>query len=155
MIGERIREERSRLDLNQSDMADIAGVGKRTIIDWEKDRSSPTAQHLVKLSAVGVDTTYILTGVRTNTAEMFVAQKLAASAHRSETAGDVQGADALFKQALDWQESILQRAEIALKRKESLREISFMLCSLSDDEFEEALKAVSNIHTTALMRRHR
>ena len=80
MIGERIREERSRLDLNQSDMADIAGVGKRTIIDWEKDRSSPTAQHLVKLSAVGVDTTYILTGVRTNTAEMFVAQKLAASA---------------------------------------------------------------------------
>ncbi|QBK70694.1 XRE family transcriptional regulator [Acinetobacter johnsonii] len=62
MIGVRIKEERSRLGLNQPDFAEIAGVSKRTLIDWEKDSSSPNAVHLSALSQAGVDVHYIITG---------------------------------------------------------------------------------------------
>lgn len=62
MIGVRIKEERSRLGLNQPDFAEIAGVSKRTLIDWEKDASSPNAVHLSALSKAGVDVQYIITG---------------------------------------------------------------------------------------------
>ena len=150
MIGERIRKERVRLELNQSDMADLAGVGKRTMIDWEKDRSSPTAQHLLKLSAGGVDTSYILTGIRTSDVEMHISQKLTKTAQQFEQDGDIQRAGKMLHEALNWQEGIIQRAETALKRKEKLREINFMLCSLPDDDFEEALDAVGELYFSNL-----
>ncbi|ENX58184.1 MULTISPECIES: XRE family transcriptional regulator [Acinetobacter] len=66
MIGARIKEERTRLDLNQPDFGAIAGASKRTVIEWEKDNSSPTAVQLSALSEVGVDVTYVITGNRLN-----------------------------------------------------------------------------------------
>ncbi|WP_336033361.1 XRE family transcriptional regulator [Acinetobacter bereziniae] len=64
MIGERIKEERNRLGLNQTDFAQIAKASKRTLIDWEKNVSSPTAVQLSALSEIGVDTNFIITGHR-------------------------------------------------------------------------------------------
>lgn len=62
MIGERIKEERTRLGFNQPDFAEVANVSRRTLIDWEKNASSPTAVQLSALSAIGVDVNYIITG---------------------------------------------------------------------------------------------
>ncbi len=62
MIGLRIKEERIRLGLTQPDFAQIAGISKRTLIDWEKDASSPNAVQLSALSQAGVDVNYIITG---------------------------------------------------------------------------------------------
>ena len=64
MIGNRLREERERLGLTQPVFAELAGAKKRTLIDWEKDVSSPTAVQLAQLAAAGADVLYILTGQR-------------------------------------------------------------------------------------------
>lgn len=64
MIGNRLKEERERLGLAQPAFAEIAGAAKRTLIDWEKNTSSPTAVQLSALQKAGVDTHYVLTGVR-------------------------------------------------------------------------------------------
>lgn len=62
MIGERIKKERTKLGLNQPDFAQIAGVSRRTVIDWEKNVSSPTAVQLSALSEIGIDVGYVVTG---------------------------------------------------------------------------------------------
>lgn len=64
MIGRRLKEERERLGLNQTDFAAIAGAAKRTQIDWEKGVTSPNAEQLAAIAAAGADVLYILTGVR-------------------------------------------------------------------------------------------
>lgn len=64
MIGERLKEERERLNLTQPVFSDAAGAKKRTLIDWEKNISSPTAVQLSALSGIGVDVLYVLTGQR-------------------------------------------------------------------------------------------
>lgn len=69
MIGDRLREERVRIGATQADFSATVGAAKRTIIDWEKDRTSPTALQLTALAKVGVDVGYILTGERKQTAE--------------------------------------------------------------------------------------
>ena len=68
MIGDRLKEERDRLGLTQPAFAEIADAKKRTLIDWEKGVSSPTAVQLSALAAAGVDVLYILTGQRSGTA---------------------------------------------------------------------------------------
>ena len=64
MIGERLKEERERLGFTQPQFAEIAGAAKRTLIEWEKGSTSPTAVQLSALSAAGVDIDYIVTGFR-------------------------------------------------------------------------------------------
>lgn len=64
MIGLRIKEERERLSITQQGIADAIGIAKRTLIDWEKDRTSPTAVQLSELSGIGVDVLYVITGIR-------------------------------------------------------------------------------------------
>lgn len=64
MIGLRIKEERERLALTQQGLADAIEIAKRTLIDWEKGRTSPNAVQLSALSALGIDVLYIVTGMR-------------------------------------------------------------------------------------------
>lgn len=64
MLGLRIKEERERLGLTQPVFAEIAGAKKRTLIDWEKGLSSPTALQLELLAKVGIDVLYVVTGNR-------------------------------------------------------------------------------------------
>jgi len=65
MIGERLRAERERLGLTQPVFAGAAKTEKRTLINWEKGVSSPTATQLAALSVIGADILYIVTGQRT------------------------------------------------------------------------------------------
>jgi transcriptional regulator with XRE-family HTH domain len=64
MICTRLKEERERLGLTQPVFAELAEVSKRTVIDWEKGKTSPNAVQLSALAAAGADVQYILTGVR-------------------------------------------------------------------------------------------
>jgi transcriptional regulator with XRE-family HTH domain len=63
-IEERLKEERGRLGLNQTDFAALAGRTKKTLIDYEKGATSPDAKFLAAIAAEGADVQYILTGVR-------------------------------------------------------------------------------------------
>lgn len=64
MIGRRLKEERERIKLSQAALAASIEVGRRTLIDWEKDASSPTGVQLSALSKAGMDVLYIITGQR-------------------------------------------------------------------------------------------
>lgn len=63
-IHERLKAERERLHLSQPSLAERAGVGKTTVINWEKGASAPDAVQLAALATAGADVLYILTGRR-------------------------------------------------------------------------------------------
>ena len=64
-FGERLREERKRLGLNQTELALLGGVVKFTQINYEKDERTPDTDYLLKLQKAGVDAYFLLTGERT------------------------------------------------------------------------------------------
>lgn len=63
-VGSRLKKERERLGLTIPELAEIAGAKKNTVIDWQKDVSSPPAAKLAALGDAGVDLLYVLTGHR-------------------------------------------------------------------------------------------
>ncbi|MHA6159485.1 helix-turn-helix domain-containing protein [Pseudomonas sichuanensis] len=63
-IGERLKEERERLGLNQTDFAALAGASKNTQYNYEKGERSPDANYLAAAAGQGVDVLYVLTGER-------------------------------------------------------------------------------------------
>lgn len=62
--GERLREERERLGLNQVAFAAQGGVQKAAQINYEKDERRPDTEYLAGIAAAGVDVLYVVTGVR-------------------------------------------------------------------------------------------
>lgn len=64
IFGERLRQERDRLGLSQADMAKLGGTKARTYQDWERDVSPVSAEFLARISAHGLDTPFVLTGMR-------------------------------------------------------------------------------------------
>lgn len=65
-IADRLREERARLELTQAALADLAGITKKTQINWEHGVSSPNAEALLAYQSAGVDVWYVLTGHRSD-----------------------------------------------------------------------------------------
>lgn len=63
-IGDRLKEERSRLGFSQTDLATAGGVGKTTQINYEKGERSPDASYLAAVAERGVDVLYVVTGER-------------------------------------------------------------------------------------------
>lgn len=63
-IHTRLLEERQRLDLNQSEMAELGGVSKNTQINYEAGRSAPDARYLSALALKGLDVLYVVCGIR-------------------------------------------------------------------------------------------
>lgn len=63
-IGDRLKEERQRLGLNQSDFAALAQVAKNSQLNYEKDERSPDAVYLAAVAGAGVDVLYVVTGER-------------------------------------------------------------------------------------------
>lgn len=63
-IGDRLKEERERLKLSQTALADAAGTTKKTQIDYEKNKTQPKANYLAAVAAFGVDVAYVITGIR-------------------------------------------------------------------------------------------
>jgi transcriptional regulator with XRE-family HTH domain len=69
-IGERLREERERLGLSQSDFAEIAqkmgvsGATRQSQSNYEKGKQTPAVTYLAAIASSGADVQYILTGIR-------------------------------------------------------------------------------------------
>jgi len=63
-IGERLREERTRLGMNQGDMAQRGGVQRTAQSNYERDDRVPDAAYLALVAAAGVDVLYVVTGER-------------------------------------------------------------------------------------------
>lgn len=62
-IPVRFREERIRLDLDQTQVARICGVDRKTVYRWETTISIP-AEKLASVVDAGFDPVYVLTGRR-------------------------------------------------------------------------------------------
>lgn len=86
-IGTRLRQERERLGLTQTEMGDLAGVTKNTQRLYETDQRSPKADYLALLDVEGVDVGYVLTG-RESTPAGVTAQRVA---NVQDAAGDSAG----------------------------------------------------------------
>lgn len=63
-IGERLREEREALNLNQEAFAQLAKTTRQTQSNYEKGLRSPDAGYLYAVSLAGADVQYIITGKR-------------------------------------------------------------------------------------------
>lgn len=63
-IGARLREERTRLGVSQTELAVACGIAKNTQLNYEKDERSPDAKYLTAAEALGMDVYYVLIGKR-------------------------------------------------------------------------------------------
>lgn len=63
-LGERLKEERTRLGFSQTEFAELVGASKRSQIGWEQGRSSPGAEALAVWASSGLDVLYVVTGSR-------------------------------------------------------------------------------------------
>lgn len=61
-IGDRIRRERERLELTQTELSDLLGTTRKTQFNYETDARRPDADYLAALAAAGADVRYVLTG---------------------------------------------------------------------------------------------
>lgn len=78
-FSERLKAERKRLGLTQSDLGVAGGVSKGAQLNYESGERSPTAEYLQGIALIGVDVGYLLTGNRS----ALVAQEPTANNHRS------------------------------------------------------------------------
>lgn len=65
MFSQRLKEERERLKLSQTDFAEYCGVKKNAQIKYEKGERQPDSDYLQKAHKFGVDVSYLLTDIRT------------------------------------------------------------------------------------------
>lgn len=63
-FSERLKSERKRLKLNQTEFAVAGGVTKQSVFAYEKGLRKPDSDFLEKVAALGVDIAYVLTGER-------------------------------------------------------------------------------------------
>lgn len=61
-IGDRLREERERLGLNQTQLAELAGTTRKSQFNYETNARKADSDYLVAVAAAGVDVLYVLTG---------------------------------------------------------------------------------------------
>lgn len=61
-IGERLREQRESLGMNQTDFAGAAGVSRKTLFGYETGERAPDASALAAWEKLGLDVLYVVTG---------------------------------------------------------------------------------------------
>ena len=62
-IGQRLRQERQRTGLNQTDFARIGGVGRNSQTEYETGKTPPNADYLCRIAGAGVDISFVLLGI--------------------------------------------------------------------------------------------
>ena len=77
-IGTRLRDERIRLGLSQTEFGNYGGVRKNTQSKYESNERAPDALYLANVAKHGVDVQYVITGVRKAEADDDVSRLLAA-----------------------------------------------------------------------------
>ncbi len=70
MFCERLKEERKRLSFSQTDFGTSCGVTKQAQIRYEKGVRSPDSDYLEQAHEIGVDVSYLITGIRTQPVEL-------------------------------------------------------------------------------------
>ena len=61
MLNERIREIRTAKKMSQGELANILGVTKQSVSNWENDNIQPSIEMLIKLAkALSVSSDYLL-----------------------------------------------------------------------------------------------
>ena len=70
MFYEKLKEERKRLSLSQTDFGKACGVTKQAQIRYEKGERQPDSDYLEKAYKTGVDVSYLLIGIRTQPVEL-------------------------------------------------------------------------------------
>lgn len=63
-IGDRIKQERERLGLNQDEFGKLGGVTRKSQFNYESEERMPDAAYLESISQAGVDVQFIITGQR-------------------------------------------------------------------------------------------
>lgn len=63
-IGERLKIERKRVGLSQEAMAKSAGVHRQTQVNYERGDRRPPVDYLDAAAKVGIDTEFVITGLR-------------------------------------------------------------------------------------------
>lgn len=63
-VGDRLKEERDRLGLSQTDFGALGGVSRGTQKAYEQGANSPDLRYLATLERAAVDVQYVLTGVK-------------------------------------------------------------------------------------------
>lgn len=61
-IGERLREQREHLGMNQTDFAKAAGVSRKTLFGYEMGERTPDAAALAAWARLGLDVSYVVSG---------------------------------------------------------------------------------------------
>lgn len=69
LLGERLKEERFRVAMQQIDLADACGVSRGGLLKWEKGEAAPNATALAAMDALGIDVLYVVTGRRSAASE--------------------------------------------------------------------------------------
>lgn len=59
-FGDRLRDARKRLGLNQTDFAASGGVQKRAQVSYEQNERFPDVAYLMSIREIGVDVFYLL-----------------------------------------------------------------------------------------------
>lgn len=118
-IGERLKEERERLGKTLPQFAEAAGAKKNTLIDWQKDVSSPPAVKLAALAKIGVDILYVITGQQTDPKATLDRQERLARDIASGAADDRQARETMLDAAsgsgaIEAIESLLSKRQAAL-----------------------------------------
>lgn len=63
-VGDRLREERMRLSMNQAEFGEASKAHRNTVMRYEAGVRKPDVRYLAEIEKVGVDVTYVLTGIR-------------------------------------------------------------------------------------------
>ncbi|KUM45032.1 helix-turn-helix domain-containing protein [Pseudomonas sp. EpS/L25] len=63
-LGDRLRQERDRLQLTQDELGQLGGVNRNSQGKYEKGERNPDSVYLEAVAAAGVDVLYVLTGKR-------------------------------------------------------------------------------------------
>lgn len=136
--GGRVRTEREKLNLTQQEAADKCGVTRVQWGRYERGLSGIDGRVLNAFTALGADATYILSGVRSTTAEQAVLQRVSTVASELPP----EKAQTLFDAAI---ESNLFRAENAKRRKADLEQILVALTMIDDEHFAQAKKQIEQV----------
>lgn len=87
----RLRDERERLGKNQRDFAALAGISKNTQLAYETGTSQIPLDYLLRLEKLGLDVSYVASGLRT--ADFVAKQKPPRGPSAKRIAGEASLAD--------------------------------------------------------------
>lgn len=63
-FGERLKEERKRLQLSQAQLGELGGVARLAQLQYESEVTSPTIRYIAAIAEAGIDLNYLMFGTR-------------------------------------------------------------------------------------------